>query len=123
MTTAQIVTGMTYFIIASVMVTIGISQFTAKNPVTFYSGEKALPADKLTSVEDWNRSHGRMWMIYGLCVLLSALPFMFSDGTAALIALCGGVMLPLPFMILYHHHLLKKYYHTENENEIDNRRM
>lgn len=120
MTSAQIITGITYFIVASGMVTIGISQFTAKNPVTFYSGEKALPAEKLTSVEGWNRSHGRMWMIYGLCVLLSALPFMFSDGTAALIALCGGVVLPLPFMILYHHRLLKKYLKPE-EDEIDSR--
>lgn len=38
----KIVFLISWLITASVMVTVGISQYTARNPVTFYTGEKAL---------------------------------------------------------------------------------
>ena len=105
----QILTGAIFFIVASVMLTIGISQYTAKKPVTFYSGEKALPPEKLTSVEGWNRAHGRLWIAYGAVILLSLLPFLLIKHPAAVLAPIAGVLLPLPFLVMGHHRAEKKY--------------
>ncbi len=99
----------TWVITASMAITIGISQWTATNPVTFYNSEKALPANKLRSVKEWNHGHGAIWLVYGGVILLSCLPILFTQQPEiCTIAAVAGVVLPIPFLILQHHRLIKK---------------
>ena len=100
----------TWVILASAMITLGVSQWTAVNPVTFYNSEKALPAEKLRSVKGWNRGHGLIWLVYGGVILLSCLPMLLSKREELIAAIAAaGAVLPIPFMIWRHHALIKKY--------------
>ena len=96
---------------ASAMVTVGISQYTAQNPVTFYSFEKAPAPSELTDVRAWNRAHGRMWIVYGAYIAVCVLPFALGMRDAVGVAImCGGVLLPIPLLIVCHNKFKQKYY-------------
>ena len=105
----EIVSAVIFGIVASIMLTIGISQYTAKKPVTFYSGEKALPPEKLTSVEGWNRAHGRLWIAYGAVILLGTAAFLLIGRKWAVVLPIAAVMLPIPLLVVGHNRAEKKY--------------
>ena len=101
---------MIYLAVASFMTGIGISQLRSKKPVAFYSGEKPPGEEELSDVKAWNQKHGRMWVLYGLIILVSyGIGVIIGDTLWCVIPMCGGVVFPLPFMIMYHHKLVKLY--------------
>lgn len=106
----QIMGFVAYAATALIMVGIGISQLKSKNPVGFYSGEEPPKASELSDVDAWNKKHGSMWLIYGIIIILSyAVGAKMLDSVWCLIPMCGGVMVPLPFMIWYHRRLIRQY--------------
>ena len=101
-----------YGMVAAIMLGIGISQLKSKKPVGFYSGEKPPLESELTDVISWNKKHGKMWIWYSVIIIVSyvaGIPFVKADSVWCVIPMCGGIMLPLPFMIRYHHKLIKEY--------------
>ncbi len=99
-----------YFCIAVLMFVIGIVQLKSKEPVGFYSGEKPPSAENLTDVGAWNRKHGAMWVIYGGVILLSyGAGAIVGDTAWCIVPMCGGVVVPVIFMIGYHHRLRDRY--------------
>lgn len=99
-----------YMGVAAIMIGIGISQLKSKEPVGFYSGEKPPRAEELSDVGEWNRRHGMMWLIYGAIIILSFLIAMFlGDSIISVVPMCGGILMPVFFMVRYHRILVQKY--------------
>ena len=96
--------------VALLMVGIGIYQIKSPKPAGFYSGVEPPKPEEINDLRAWNTKHGAMWMVYGGIIALSAIIFSFViDGLVGTVILIGGVMLPLPFMVWWHHHLESKY--------------
>ncbi len=96
---------------AFIVFIIGFVQYKSKKPVGFYTGEKPLKAEQISDVSAWNRCHGRMWMLYsGVLVLVWVCGLFIGDSLWLLLPFFGGVCLPVPVMIWYHHRLLRKYF-------------
>lgn len=95
---------------AFLMFGIGISQLRSKKPVGFYSGVKPPKVEELSDFRAWNKKHGMMWVIYG-CIIFLSVPasFIMGDTPWILIPVCGSVIVPLVWMIPYHHHLCRLY--------------
>lgn len=99
-----------YVFVALVMMGIGIRQLNSKKPVGFYTGENPPGEEDVTDIKAWNRKHGLMWLTYGCIILISFfIGSGFDDSIWAVLPMIGGVVIPLIFMILYHHRLCKKY--------------
>ena len=97
-----------YFAAAAIMVGIGISQLKSSKPVGFYTGEKPLKEDEITDVKAWNKKHGLMWLIYGGIIITGfGIGTTLGDSLWCLIPMLGGILLPLPVMIWYHHRLIQ----------------
>lgn len=101
-----------YSLVAVIMFGIGISQYKSKKPVGFYSGEKPPLESELTDVAMWNKKHGKMWIWYGVVIILSyvcGIPFINRDSVWCVVPMCGGTIVPIPLMIRYHSKLIKQY--------------
>ena len=101
-----------YLLVAAIMLGIGISQYRSKSPVGFYSGEKPPLESELSDVTMWNKKHGKMWIWYGIIIIISYLigiPFLMIDTVWCILPLCGGIIVPIPMMIWYHHKLIQQY--------------
>lgn len=95
---------------ALIMVGIGISQLKSKKPVGFYSGEEPPRENQLKDVQMWNKKHGWMWIMYGITIIISYLIGMLAgDSVWCVIPVCGGAIVPVFFMIWYHHKLMREY--------------
>ena len=99
-------------IVALIMLGIGISQLKNKEPVGFYTGEKPPKVEQLSDVNAWNKKHGIMWVIYGICIIGAWIcaAFIGGDSIYSVIPLCIGLLFPLPIMVLLHHKYVKMYY-------------
>lgn len=96
--------------VAFIMFGIGLSQIKSKSPVGFYSGEKAPDEKEISDVHNWNVKHGTMWVIYGVVIVItSIIGVLMIDSVWCTVPLVGGVCLPLPVMIWYHHKLIRQY--------------
>ena len=99
-----------YLLVAMIMVGIGVSQFRSKKPVGFYSGEQPPKEDELSDGKGWNQRHGIMWIIYGAVIMIyNGIGMMMGDSIWCVIPMGGGVVIPLPVMIWYHHRLIGRY--------------
>ena len=101
-----------YLLVAAIMLGIGIFQYRSKSPVGFYSGEKPPMESELTDVDAWNKKHGKMWIWYGVIIIVSYLlgvPFLMADSVWSVLPMCVGIMIPIPLMIRYHHKLIREY--------------
>lgn len=98
-------------IVAVVMITIGISQFCTKNnPVGFYNVIDPPKKEEISDVIQWNKKHGFMWIIYGICIELGFwLGYVMPIELLEMFFMMGGVFIPLPFMVIGHRKLEKKY--------------
>ena len=106
-----VISGVILGFCALLMFAIGIYQMKSKKPVGFYTGEKAPDEKELSDVSAWNKRHGMMWILYGLCIVSAwGIGLFMDDSLTRLIPLLGFLLLPLPFMVLYHHRLMKKYF-------------
>lgn len=103
--------GVIIFIVAMIMVAIGISQYVKKDvPVGFYNVIDPPKKEDITDIIQWNKKHGIIWISYGICIELgfwlgSIMPLEVLEITF----LIGGVLIPLPFMVIRHEYLVKKY--------------
>ncbi len=95
---------------AAIMFGIGLYQLKSKQPVGFYTGETPPDEKELTDVGAWNRKHGMMWILYGVCIAVAWVAgLLIGDSLLILIPFFGCLLLPIPLMILYHYHLVRKY--------------
>lgn len=80
------------FLVCLGFVLLGIRQYRAKKTVTINTGKKPLREEELTSVAEWNRRHGRNFIILGCSMFLTLSVFAY-----VMEKLDGGV---LPAVIL-----------------------
>ena len=115
--TGAVFSGIIFGICALVMFGIGISQLKSKKPVGFYSGEKPPAKEQLSDVDAWNRKHGIMWILYGGCIVASWVAgLLIGDSVYALLPYTLGLLIPVVFMVIYHHRLIDRYYIKESRN-------
>ncbi len=97
-------------LVALVMLTIGIFQFVKKDvPVGFYNLTVPPKKEEITDIVAWNKKHGMIWIIYGICIELGfLLGNVMPTGLLQMIVMAGGVILPLPFMVMRHRRLEKE---------------
>ena len=96
--------------VAFIMIGIGIYQLKSDKPVGFYSGVEPPKPEELTDVRGWNVRHGAMWVIYGgVIIVTSVFAALFLSGLWCPLLMTGGVMLPIPALVLYHLYLEKRY--------------
>ena len=99
-----------FLLVAVFMMGIGVCQWRSTKPVGFYSGEKPPKEDEISDVTAWNHKHGLMWLLYGLVIVLTyGIGVCMGDTVWCVIPMCGGLILPVPVMIWYHHRLNKNY--------------
>ena len=98
-------------IVAGIMIIIGLSQISKKeNPVGFYNVIDPPKKEEISDVIQWNKKHGIIWIIYGICIELGFwLGYVMPVEAIEMIFMMGGVILPLPFMVMRHHKLEKEY--------------
>ena len=110
---STVASGVIFGFCALLMFGIGIFQMKSKKPVGFYSGVKAPDEEEISDVKAWNKKHGTMWILYGICILLACVCGLITGNSLLLlIPYLIGLLLPIPFMALYHRKLEKKYYKT-----------
>lgn len=110
MSVGELICFICYVGAALLMIGIGIWQIRSKKPVGFYSGEEPPRESELSDVDAWNKKHGRMWVLYGLIIMVCyAAGAKMIESIWCLIPMCGGIMLPVPVLIWYHHQLVKRY--------------
>ncbi len=96
---------------ALMMIGIGVSQIKSEKPVGFYTGKKAPDEKELSDVKAWNKKHGMIWILYGMCIILAWVCGLFmGDSLLMRVFFLTCLLLPIPLMILYHHKLVRKYY-------------
>ena len=97
-------------LVALFMLIIGIFQMQSKKTVGFYAGEKGPDETELTDVQVRNIKHGIMWVLYGICILVTSLiGVSMINSIWCTVPFIGGVVLPVPIMIWYHHKLIARY--------------
>ncbi len=66
--------------------------------------------EEITDIVEWNKKHGMIWIIYGICIELGFwLGFIVPNDALEFLFTMGGVVFPLPFMIMRHRNLEKEY--------------
>ena len=110
MTAGNIICFVIYLLVALLMAGIGLSQFRSQKPVGFYSGEQPPQESELTDVISWNKKHGIMWMLYAIIIIISyIIGSIIGDSAWSVIPMCGGLIIPIIFMVHYHNKLKRKY--------------
>jgi len=98
-------------LVAAVMVIIGVSQVIKKDvPVGFSNVIDPPKKEEISNIIQWNRKHGMIWIIYGICIELGFwFGFISPNEILEMIFVMGGVVLPIPFMVLQHKKLEREY--------------
>lgn len=98
-------------IVALIMIMIGVVQMLNKEePVGFYNVIDPPKKEEISDVKEWNKQHGMLWIIYGICIETGYWLGYFMPITALeVLFTLGGTVLPLPLMILRHRTLDKRY--------------
>ena len=106
---SYVIMGIILGICAIGIIILGVVQFRSKKPCNFYTGEKFDPKE-ISDIPAWNHRHGIMWILYGLLFpLLFVVELLIKNPLVFGFMFIGAVLVPLPFMVWYHPHLLKKY--------------
>lgn len=97
--------------VAAIMVIIGVCQMVKKDvPVGFYNMIDPPKKEDISDIIQWNKKHGIIWIIYGICIELGFwLGYLMPNEVLEMIFMMGGILIPLPFMILRHHKLERMY--------------
>lgn len=98
-------------IVAVIMFAIGGYQFLKKDePVGFYNMTNPPRKEEISDVMQWNKKHGMIWLVYGLCIELGFwLGYLVPVTFLQVVFVVGGGLLPMPFMVVAHHKLEKEY--------------
>lgn len=97
--------------VAAIMGLIGVCQVVKKDaPVGFYNVIDPPKKEEITDIIQWNKKHGMLWILYGICIELGFwIGYVMPSEVLEMIFMMGGVVLPLPLMIVRHHRLEKEY--------------
>lgn len=97
--------------VAGIMIVIGLCQVNKKDePVGFYNIIDPPKKDEISDVIQWNKKHGMIWIVYGICIELGFwLGYVMSTEALEMVFMMGGVIIPLPFMVMKHHKLEREY--------------
>ena len=100
-------------IVAGIMLIIGVCQIAKKDePVGFYNVIDPPQKEEISDITAWNKKHGLIWVIYGICIELGfLLGYAMPLEALEMLFMIGGIIIPLPFMMIRHHKLEKKYKH------------
>lgn len=98
-------------IVACIMILIGVLQINKKNePVGFYNVIDPPKKEEISNIDQWNKKHGTIWIVYGLCIELGFwLGYIMPSEVLEMVFMMGGVVIPLPLMVIRHRKLEKKY--------------
>lgn len=107
----MLIGGVIISFVAAIMVIIGICQINKKEePVGFYNVIDPPKKEEISDVTQWNKKHGVIWIAYGICIELGFwLGCIMPNESSEMVFMMGGIILPLPFMVIRHHHLEKEY--------------
>lgn len=104
----MIITAITFFITATILLGLGIHCLRSKTPVPFYTGETPPRQEQVRNVAAWNRKHGLLWIGYAAAVLLGYGGMaLMGDTLWALIPFACGLLGPMPAAIALHSHWMK----------------
>lgn len=100
--------------VAGVMVVIGLCQLLKKDePVGFYNVIEPPRKEEISDVIQWNKKHGIIWIVYGICIELGFwLAYLMPNEILEMVFMMGGILIPLPFMVIRHRMLEKEYKHN-----------
>ncbi len=80
-------------------------------PVGFYNVVEPPKKEEISDINAWNKKHGMIWILYGICIEVGFLLGMLMILEAfQMIFMGGGIVFPLPFMVMAHKKLEKKYH-------------
>lgn len=98
-------------VVALIMIIIGVCQVVKKDePVGFYNVIAPPKREEISDIIQWNKKHGRIWIIYGICIELGFwLGYLMPSEVLEMVFITGGVIIPLPFMVIRHRMLEKEY--------------
>lgn len=107
----MIVASVIFSFVSGIMIMIGISQMRKKDdPVGFENLIDPPKRDEISDVIQWNKKHGMIWITYGICIELGFwLGYLVPTEALKMIVVLGGVIIPLPFMVIRHKSLEVKY--------------
>lgn len=93
-----------FLVVAGIMIIIGILQIRNKdNPVGFYNLIDPPKREEISDVIKWNKKHGVIWIVYGICIELGFwLGYIIPIEALEMVFMMGGVIVPLPFMVMRH---------------------
>lgn len=98
-----------YGLVSLLMIIIGMVQYRSKKTVGFYTGEKPPKAEDITDVKAWNHGHGKLFIGYGISLMISYLTNLFLSEVAStcvmLLVAIGGIIV----MCICHSKLQTKY--------------
>lgn len=97
--------------VAGTMVAIGLHQMLKKDqPVGFYNVTEPPREEEISDIIQWNKKHGLIWIVYGICIELGFwLAYLMPNEILEMVFMMGGIIIPLPCMVLRHHMLEKEY--------------
>lgn len=97
--------------VAVLMFLIGLLQFkNREKPVGFFNTENPPEKEEITDVLLWNKKHGMLWILYGICIELGfLLGSVMPLAALEIVFTIGGVIIPLPVMI-HRHYVLERTY-------------
>lgn len=93
--------------VAGLIVLLGISALFAKKPVGFWSNARPF---EVTDVKKYNAAVGKLFIVFGIALVLLGLPLLAEETTAFIIISILGVMaLAITAMVIYVTVIEKKY--------------
>lgn len=106
-------------IVAMIMVLIGVFQYRkADMPVGFYNVIDPPSKEDISDVIQWNKKHGMIWIVYGLCIELGFwLGYVMPNEILEMIFMMGGIVIPLPFMVIRHNMIEKQLFIGRSKND------
>ena len=96
---------------AVLMFGIGIYQWRSEKPARLSTGEPTIDPNDLTDVKAWNRKHGMMWILYGLCLLAGLfISLQIKDSLYAGILMMAFCFFPLLAFRVCYDRLMRQYH-------------
>lgn len=105
----SIISGIILGFCAMIMIIIGITQCRSAEPVGFYTGKTPPAKEEIRDVSAWNRKHGIMWILYGVCFVIIWILGLFIRDLWFLPVFFAGTVLPVFVMIAVHRRLVRDY--------------
>ena len=95
-------------LVSVLMIVIGIVTMNMKKPAGFFAN---LPApETVTDTRAYNRSLGKLWIVYGILLCLSGLPLLNpKPGALIIVTMLGTVFSTMGLLVVYTGFIAPKY--------------